>query len=202
MILTYLFDDLDLAIEAHSSTLNQRHISAETHFVHVAPCGQIVQGIEDQCERSEPRDVELGIHDVGMVGLQFGVWTEFLRNLLRNLESRMSLSSFHILIHVFPATARRANARRRTEEGGFGSKRRKRTTIVVWTYQGLRLLDMFMSEEELAIEVAQVDCIQVDNVDFAEPGQDEVFEEFAADAACANKEDARLKIMRDVRMDT
>lgn len=133
MTLSYLFDDLDLAIEARSSTFNQWHISAKTHFVDVAPCGQVVQSVEDHRERSEPRDVELGIHNVGMVGLQFGVWAEFLRNLLRNLESRMSLSSFHILIQVFPATGRRAFTRRRTERGGgrFGFKRRKRTTIVV-----------------------------------------------------------------------
>jgi hypothetical protein len=29
---------------------------------------------------------------------------------------------------------------------------------------------MFMTEEELAIEITQVDCIKVDDVDFAEPG--------------------------------
>jgi len=29
---------------------------------------------------------------------------------------------------------------------------------------------MLMSEEELAIEIAQVDCIKVDDVNFAEPG--------------------------------
>lgn len=51
---------------------------------------------------------------------------------------------------------------------------------------------MFMPEEELAIEIAQIDCIEIDDVDFAEPGQDEVFEELTADPTCANKEDTRL----------
>lgn len=51
---------------------------------------------------------------------------------------------------------------------------------------------MFMSEEELAVEIAKVDCVKVDDMDFAEASQGEVFEEFTADAACANEEDARL----------
>lgn len=61
---------------------------------------------------------------------------------------------------------------------------------------------MLMSEEELTVEVAQVDCIKVDDVDFAESREDEVFEELAADAAGANKEDARLRKKRDVRNNT
>ena len=51
---------------------------------------------------------------------------------------------------------------------------------------------MFVSEEELAIEVAEVDGVEIDDVDLAEAGQGEVLEEFAADAACADEQDAGL----------
>jgi hypothetical protein len=43
------------------------------------------------------------------------------------------------------------------------------------THQGFGLLDMFMAEEELSIQVTEVDSIQIDYVDFAEAGKDEVF---------------------------
>lgn len=67
------------------------------------------------------------------------------------------------------------------------------------TYQGLRFLDMFMAKEELAIQVAQVNSIEVDNVNFAEPSKDKVFEELAADATCADKQNTRLYGMSCVR---
>lgn len=35
---------------------------------------------------------------------------------------------------------------------------------------------MLMSKQELAIEIAQINGIEVDDVDFAEPGEDEVFQ--------------------------
>jgi hypothetical protein len=54
------------------------------------------------------------------------------------------------------------------------------------TYNGFRLLDVFVSEEKLAIEVAEVDCVEIDDMDFAKAGQGEVFEKFAADATGAD----------------
>lgn len=33
-----------------------------------------------------------------------------------------------------------------------------------------------MSKKELTIEIAQINCVKVDNVDFAEAGEDEVFQ--------------------------
>lgn len=54
------------------------------------------------------------------------------------------------------------------------------------TYDSFWLLDMFVSEEELAVEVAEVDCVEVDDMYFAEAGQGEVLEEFAANATCAD----------------
>jgi hypothetical protein len=51
---------------------------------------------------------------------------------------------------------------------------------------------MFVSEEELAVEVAEVDCVEIDDVDFAEASEGEVLEKFAADPAGADEEDAGL----------
>lgn len=61
-------------------------------------------------------------------------------------------------------------------------------------YQCLRFLDVLLVKEELTIQVAQVDCVQVDNVDFAEAGEEEVLEELAADASGTHQQDAGLKI--------
>lgn len=47
-----------------------------------------------------------------------------------------------------------------------------------------------MSKKELTIEVAQINGVKVDDVDFAEPGEDEVFQKLTADAACADKKNA------------
>jgi hypothetical protein len=46
---------------------------------------------------------------------------------------------------------------------------------------------MFVSKEELAVEIAQVDCVKVNDVNFAEAGQCKVLEEFTADTAGADK---------------
>lgn len=35
---------------------------------------------------------------------------------------------------------------------------------------------MFVSEEKLAIEIAQIDGVKVDNVDFGEAGEDEILQ--------------------------
>lgn len=59
-------------------------------------------------------------------------------------------------------------------------------------YQCLGLLDVLIAEEELAIEIAQVDRVEVDDVDVAEAREDEVLEELAADTARAHHEHSRL----------
>lgn len=51
---------------------------------------------------------------------------------------------------------------------------------------------MFVAEEELAIEIAKVNRIKINDVDLAEAGQDEVFEQLAADAASTDHQHARL----------
>lgn len=60
------------------------------------------------------------------------------------------------------------------------------------TNQGFGLLDVFMAKEKLAIEVTQIDCVKIDDVDFAKASEDEVFEQLTADAAGADEENARL----------
>lgn len=50
-----------------------------------------------------------------------------------------------------------------------------------------------MAEEKLSIEIAEVDSVEIDDVDFAKAGEDEVLEQFAADAASADEQDARLE---------
>jgi hypothetical protein len=52
---------------------------------------------------------------------------------------------------------------------------------------------MFLSKEELTIQVAQIDCIEVNYVDLTEASEDEVLQELAADPACADEKNARLR---------
>lgn len=49
-----------------------------------------------------------------------------------------------------------------------------------------------MPEKELSVEIREVDCIEVDDVNFAKPGEGEVLEELASDATSSNHEHARL----------
>lgn len=44
------------------------------------------------------------------------------------------------------------------------------------TYQGLGLLDVLVSEEELTVEIAQVNGVEVDDVDLAVTGEHEVLQ--------------------------
>lgn len=61
-----------------------------------------------------------------------------------------------------------------------------------WTHQGLGFFDMLIAEEKLAIQIAQVNRIKVDDVDFAKAGKQEVLEQFAADATSAHEQYSRL----------
>lgn len=40
-----------------------------------------------------------------------------------------------------------------------------------WAHQGLGFLDMLITEEELAIQIAKVNCIEVDDMNFAKAGK-------------------------------
>jgi hypothetical protein len=99
-----------------------------------------------------------------MVGFKLSVRPEPLRNLFGNLEVRMSTTLFHTR-HCQPYVV----LRMRVAEGGFAKERPKRGGMVGGTYQGFRFLDMLMTKEELAIEVAQINRIEIDDMDFAKP---------------------------------
>jgi hypothetical protein len=62
----------------------------------------------------------------------------------------------------------------------------------LFSHLGLGLLDVLVAEQELAVQVAEVDGVEVHNVDVAEADEDEVLEQLAADAARAHHEHARL----------
>jgi hypothetical protein len=51
---------------------------------------------------------------------------------------------------------------------------------------------VLLAEEELPVEIAEVNGIEVDNMNFSEAGKDEVLEQFASDAAGADHQHARL----------
>ena len=65
-------------------------------------------------------------------------------------------------------------------------------------YQCLRLLDVLVAKQKLAVEVAEIDGVKVDNVDLAKAGEDEVLKQLAADAASPYHEYARLLPVRDL----
>lgn len=52
---------------------------------------------------------------------------------------------------------------------------------------------MFETEEKLAIQIAQVNGIEVDDMDFAKAGKEEVLEQLAADATSAHEQHSRLQ---------
>lgn len=60
------------------------------------------------------------------------------------------------------------------------------------THKSLGFLDVLVPEEKLSIQVAQVDGVEVDNVDLAEPSADEILEELTADTAGAHHQHASL----------
>jgi hypothetical protein len=56
---------------------------------------------------------------------------------------------------------------------------------------------VLIAEQKLAVEVAEVDGVKVDDVDFAKPGEHDVFEQLAAYAASSHHEHARLSPVSD-----
>jgi hypothetical protein len=45
---------------------------------------------------------------------------------------------------------------------------------------------VLIAEEKLPVEVAQVDGIEVEDMDLAEAGEDEILQQFAADASSSD----------------
>lgn len=55
------------------------------------------------------------------------------------------------------------------------------------THQSLGLLDMFVSEEELPVQIAQIDSIKIHDMDLPEASEDEILEEFTSNTSGADK---------------
>lgn len=51
---------------------------------------------------------------------------------------------------------------------------------------------MFLTKKELTIEVADVDGVQINDVDLAEAGEDKILQKLAANSSSADHQDARL----------
>lgn len=102
---------------------------------------EVIEGIEDDGESFEPVNVELGIFDIGVVRFEFDGWIKPLRNLLRNLKLQLALS-----FKMEGSEARETN-------------------------QSFGLFDVFVTEEELAVQVAEINGIKVHDVDFAIAGE-------------------------------
>lgn len=81
-----LLDDLNLAIETSSATLNERNIGSQAHLVHMSPSLKVVQSIEGNAKLTKPCDSKLVILDVSMVGDDLDVGVESLRSLFGDLH--------------------------------------------------------------------------------------------------------------------
>lgn len=59
-------------------------------------------------------------------------------------------------------------------------------------HQSFRLFDVLHAKQELAVEVAQIDGIQVHDDNFSKAGENQVLEELTADATSADHKHPRL----------
>jgi hypothetical protein len=50
------------------------------------------------------------------------------------------------------------------------------------THQCLGLLDMLMSKEELSVQVAEIDCIEIHDMNLSEASKNQILEQFAANS--------------------
>lgn len=66
----------------------------------MASSGQVVQGVEYDIEGLEPTHVELAIHDVCMISLQFCAGLEIMRNFFRNLRVIISVSDYQSVVSI------------------------------------------------------------------------------------------------------
>lgn len=61
------------------------------------------------------------------------------------------------------------------------------------THLGFRLFNMFMTEQELTIEITEIDSVKINNVDFSKADENQVLEQFTSNAASAYHEHALLE---------
>ena len=121
---------------------------------------EIVQSVEDDVEAFEPGQAELGVFDIRMVGFDLDMGVELPRRGFGDLRDGS------------------------WDQPGAGDSR----DGLLWTesYQSLGLLDVFLSEEELTIQIAQINRVKIHDVDLAETGEDQVLEKLAANATGAD----------------
>jgi len=60
------------------------------------------------------------------------------------------------------------------------------------THQCLGLLDMLMSKEELSVQVAEIDCIEIHDMNLSEASKNQILEQFAANSTSSNHQDPSL----------
>lgn len=60
------------------------------------------------------------------------------------------------------------------------------------THQSFGLLDVFLSEQKLPVQVAQINGVKIDDVNLSKAGQDQILEQLASDATSANEENSCL----------
>lgn len=51
---------------------------------------------------------------------------------------------------------------------------------------------MFLAEEELPIQIAEVNCVEVNDLNFSKAGKNKILEQLASDSSCADEQYARL----------
>lgn len=100
------------------------------------------------------------------------------------------MATYRLPAHVRPCSLYRVAEgieaqSERTREG-------RGTEQTAKTYQCFRFLDMFVAEEKLTIQIAQIDGIKVNDVNFSKAGQQKVFQQLAADTAGTHKKHTRL----------
>jgi len=57
-------------------------------------------------------------------------------------------------------------------------------------YQRLGLFDVFVAEEELTVEVAEIDSVQIHDMNLSKACQDEVLQKLASNPASADHQNA------------
>jgi hypothetical protein len=55
---------------------------------------------------------------------------------------------------------------------------------------------VFLSEQKLTVQVAQINGVKIDNVNLSEAGQDQILEQLTSDAASADEKNSCLGFPR------
>ena len=192
-----------LAQVPRGSGFHQGDLGGDAQSVDVLARLEVVEAVEDDVEAAEEGDVKLVRFDVRVVRDDGGVGAELEHGLASDLwvkgygvgegvsgggMKRLSLSS--------GGGRRKSGEERATlvegkkKKDGIGSDRSSRASdLPRRAHLRLGHAHVTLAEQELAVEVADVDRVEVDHLDVPEPAQDERLEELAPDAAGAHHED-------------